>query len=281
MRNAIFVFALLLGAGGSVRSQTDAGKAPPPAQDAATAARLDGYLQRWEQEMRKVQTLAAALQRTDTDKTFGTKTTFVGTAQYMKSGTGPTSLNLAALELKQQGKSEVADKFICTGTYLYKFEVAQKEIRAYKMPKPQPGQVADESFLGFLFGMRAEVAKRRYNLSFSKAPDAPNGENQYYIYVDVTPRFPDDKAEFARARLVLNKDNFLPRQLWFEHPNGSETVWDIPRIQAGLTLDRRLFDAPKIVPGSGWKLVPMPESGSGAGAAAPGVPPRVIRQKNN
>src|SRR5262245_8533026 len=275
MRNAIFVLALLFGAGGPARAQTDAGKAAPAAApDAASAARLDGYLQRWEQEMRKVQTLAAALSRTDTDKTFNTKTTLVGTAQYMKSGTGPTALNLAALELKQSGKTEPADKLICTGTYLYKFEVASKEMRAYEMPKPKPGQVADDSFLGFLFGMKAEAAKRRYVLNFASLKTAPNGEDTHYVYVDVLPRFPEDKAEFARARLVLNKDSYLPRQLWFEHANGSDTLWDVPKIQAGVTLDRRIFDAPKVPPD--WKFVPVPK-GTAASNGTGDVPPRVIR----
>jgi TIGR03009 family protein len=269
MRRRVIVLAALLVTGGLAGAQTTpAGKAAPTAPADATGAKLDGYLQRWEQEMRKVQTLAAVLARTDKDKAFGTTTEFVGTAQYMKSGAGPSALNLAALELKLKGKADIADKFVCTGTYLYQFLPAQKEIRAYEMPKPKPGQVADDSFLGFLFGMKAEVAKRRYVLSLFK-------EDAYYIYVDITPRFPEDKAEFSRARMVLNKDNFLPRQLWFEHPNGNDVLWDIQRVQSGVTLDRRLFDAPKVPPD--WKFVPVKKST----AEAPGaVPPRVVRPKD-
>lgn len=273
MRTCVIVLAALLVPGGLAGAQTTPAGRPGPATPAdATSAKLDGYLQRWEQEMRKVQTLAAVLARTDKDKAFGTSSEFVGTAQYMKSGAGPSSLNLAALELKQKGKADVADKFICTGTYLYQFLPAQKEIRAYEMPKPKPGQVADDSFLGFLFGMKADVAKRRYVLSLASTKTAPQGEDAYYVYVDITPRFPEDKAEFSRARMVLNKDTFLPRQLWFEHANGNETLWDIQRVQAGVTLDRRLFDAPKVPPG--WKLVPVKKT---AEAAPANVPPRVAR----
>ena len=271
MRKPIFVLAVLFAAEGLLGAQNPPAGNAPPANNAADA-KLDGYLQRWEQEMRKVQTLAAALTREDKDKTFGTKTKFVGNAQFMKSGVGPTSLNLAALELKAEGKNDIADKFICTGTYLYQFLPAQKEIHAHEMPKPKPGQVADDSFLGFLFGMKAEAAKRRYALTLAK-------DDAHYVYVDILPRFPDDKAEFNRARLVLRRDNYLPRQLWFEHVNGNEVLWDIPTLQAGAPLERRMFDAPRVPPG--WKLVPVAKKNpQGAAVPAENTPPRVVRPKN-
>src|SRR5262245_50890324 len=81
MRKAVLGLAVLLGAAGLAPAQTTpADKAAPaaPAPNAAADARLDAYLQRWEQEMRKVQTLAAILSREDKDKTFNTKTEFVG-----------------------------------------------------------------------------------------------------------------------------------------------------------------------------------------------------------
>jgi hypothetical protein len=94
--------------------------------------------------------------------------------------------------------------------------------------------------------------------------------------VDVTPKDAKDKAEFARARLVLNKDTYLPRQLWFEHSNGNEVTWDIPKAQTGVTLDRRAFDKPNVP--DGWKLVPVTEGKSAA--PQPKDKPRVIRQSN-
>jgi len=257
--------ALLLGGAPAIAQQ-----AAPPASAAAASApgeqALDRYLLRWEQEMQRVQTLAAQLARLDKDKTFQTTQKFAGYAQYMKDGTGPSTLNLAMLEMRLEGKDDVAEKYICTGTYLYQFLPAQKEIRAFELPKPRPGQVGDDTFLGFMFGMKAEEARRRYEMKLAK-------EDQWYIYVEIAPRFPADKADFQRARIVLNKDNFLPRQLWFEHPNGNEVTWDIPRIQSGMRLERRYFDAPQ--PPPGWKLVPVARTADGPRNAD--VPPRVVR----
>lgn len=261
MRHLSVALAALVAAVSTASAQQQPPAAPPA--NAAPQQALDRYLLRWEQEMQRVQTLAALLNRTEKDKTFETVNKFSGFAQYMKAGNGPTAMNLAMLEMRPEGRQEISDKFICTGTYLYHFLAAQKEVRAYELPKPKPGQVADDNFLSFLFGMKAEEAKRRYDLRLAK-------EDQWYVYVEILPRFPIDKADFQRARIVLNKDSFLPRQLWFEQPNGSEVTWDIPRIENGAKINRADFDSPRLP--AGWKMTQVPRNTEG--------PPRVIRGGN-
>jgi TIGR03009 family protein len=246
MRPFGLVLAGLLLTGLPARAQQ--APATPPAAPPATDKVLDGYLQSWERAMKDVTDLAARLVRIDKDRTFETTTQLVGEAFYKKVGTGATALNLAILEMRPQGKKEFQEKFVCTGTYLYQFLPAQKEIKVFELPKPKPGQVADDNFLSFLFGMKAEEAKRRYVLKLAK-------EDKYYIYVDIIPRFATDRADFQRARLVLNKSNFLPRQLWFEHANGNEVMWDVPDLRKDTGIDRRAFDAPKTP--AGWKFVPV------------------------
>jgi TIGR03009 family protein len=261
MRESVMVLAVLLATGAGVGAQTTPPR--PSSTPAADTAKLNQYLAKWEQEMRKVQTLSALLTRLDKNQVFKTTTKYTGYAQYMKSGSGPTAMNLALMELKQENKTEIAEKLVCTGTYLYAYAVQQKEIRAYELPRPKPGQVADDNFLSFLFGMKAQDALKKYNIRLAK-------EDKWYIYLDVTPKFQADKAEFSRARLVLNKDSYLPRQLWFEQANGNESTWDVPQMNTKTPIDRRKFDAPK--PPDGWKLVPMNQN---SGATNP--PPRVYR----
>jgi TIGR03009 family protein len=256
MRLYIFALAAALTAGLTAQAQTT----PPAAPPAPDPKKLDGYLLRWEQEMQKIQGLVANLERTEKDKTFQTEKKFVGFAQYMKAGTGPSALNLALLEMKEEGKKDIHEKFICTGTFLYQFSPAKQEIYAHRLPAPKPGQVGDGNFLTFLFGTKAELARQRYDLKLAR-------EDDYYIYVDVTPKSPQDKADFVRAQLVLNKDSFLPRQLWFEQANGNTVVWAIPKIDTKAKVNERDFDAPK--PPPGWKLIqvePKPET-----------PPTVVR----
>src|SRR5947209_4303100 len=136
MRLYLIAAAALLAAGLAAQAQ------PPQPQPQPMPAdnNLDKYLLRWEQEMQKIQSLEATLERTEKDKTFQTEKKFTGVARYMKDGTGPTARNLALLEMKEAGKSELFEKFVCTGTFLYQFRPKEKEIRALRLPPPNPGQ---------------------------------------------------------------------------------------------------------------------------------------------
>ena len=239
------VLAMLLLACGSVSAQP----VPPPAQPAPSA--LDTYLLRWEQEMQKVQTLQAQLARTDKDTSFNKTQKYAGFAQYLKEvQPDKTVLNLATLEMRAEAKpNEIAEKFISTGTHLFQFLPAQMEVKQFEMPKPKPNSVAQDNVMAFMFGMRAADAKQRYDMKLAK-------EDQYYIYIDILPRFPADKADFQYARIVLNKDTFLPRQLWFQQSGSVEVTWDIPVIRTGMQVKRSDFEAPKVV--SPWKLTVVP-----------------------
>jgi len=69
-----------------------------------------------------------------------------------------------------------------------------------------------------------------------------------------------DKAEFARARLVINRATYMPRELWFEEPNGNESKWDFPRVQSNAALPATEFATPATP--AGWRMVtvqPQPQ----------------------
>ena len=69
--------------------------------------------------------------------------------------------------------------------------------------------------LGLIPG--AAEAKTRYDLKLHNV-------DQNYVYIDVLSKSAVDRADFIKARLVLNKDTFLPRQMWFETPNTGEIL---------------------------------------------------------
>jgi TIGR03009 family protein len=251
--------AIVLMALAGTAQQPPAGTTLDPAHN-----RLDALLVRWEKEMTGIQTIVAQCTRTAVDKTFGKADIYEGTAKYMKP-------NMAMLEMQKKGKPQIFEKYICTGTYLYEYVPAEKVIRVHELPPPKPGQVADDNFLSFLFGMRAVEAKRRYDLKLVKGPP----DDQWYYYVEILPRFPADQADFAKARLVLNAQSFLPRELWFQQPNGDEVKWDIPKVDAGVNIPRTDFTSPNTP--QGWTMVRAPKTTD----LKPGntIPPRVVRPK--
>jgi TIGR03009 family protein len=220
--------------------------APPVPAD----PELDRCLSRWEHEMQSFQTLALKITRVDQDKVLGVVTKYSGIAYFMKSGTGPAARNLVLLQTSRDGTNELAEKFVCTGTYFYYFDRATKEVQARELPRAAAGAMPDDNFLG-MFGLRAGEAKRRYNLKLTN-------QDANFVYIEIVPRFARDKEEFVWARIVLNKKDFLPRQLQYRQPNNNEVVWDIPHGSAVVDgkMDPRWFDKPE--PPPGWKFVKLP-----------------------
>jgi TIGR03009 family protein len=236
--------------------------AQQPAQTPAAPApdsRLDPLLMQWEAKMKTIDTLSAEIVREQIDNVFRSRVIFEGKAKYMKP-------NLASLDLHRRDKANVIEKYICTGTYLYEYNQASNEIRFHELPPPKPGQVSDDNFLSFLFGMKAEEAKRRYDLRLIH-------EDANYYYLEVFPRFPADKADFQKARLALTKKTMLPRLLTFDEPNGNRVSWDIPVLESGVRLDRKEFTSPALP--AGWKYVRMPSERTENQQPAP----RVVRPK--
>src|SRR5262245_49934804 len=118
---------------------------PPPALDPARN-RVDDLLVRWEQAMKKVQSLSAQCTRLEENKTFKHTDTYQGAAMYMKANDAGRVTNLAMLEMRKvdkQGKpekQEVWEKFVCNGSVLYQYVPSQKEIRVHQLPPPKPDQ---------------------------------------------------------------------------------------------------------------------------------------------
>lgn len=248
---------------GAQQPPAGAPQAAPPVQTRFDPAnnRLDALLLKWEESMRNVQTLQAHCTRTNVDRAFNAVDVYEGDARYMRP-------NLAILDMFSKKNPQMYDKFICTGTFLYEFNPANKTIRVHELPPPKAGQVADDNFLSFLFGMKAEEARKRYDLRLAK-------EDQHYIYIEIFPMQPSDKADFARARLTLTNGTFLPRQLWFQQPNSNEVTWDMPQIQSNVKLNRADFAAPQLP--RDWKVEKGEKPAGAAQAPPPAAQPRVAR----
>lgn len=222
--------------------------------------RLDIVLGNWEKAMLNVQSLSAKVNRTKLDKTFQTTEVFEGTANYLRGAPGQTSR--ASLELFKKGQPQHFEKYLCTGNFLYQWSPAEKVIRRHELPPPKQGQIADDNFLSFLFGMKAADAKAKYQMTYVPAP----ANDKWYQYLRIQPKTANDKADFREARLVLMSHNHLPRQLWFLQANGDEVTWDFPKVDSPANLNAANFAHPQLP--QGWQFVPVSRQNP---------PPRVLR----
>jgi TIGR03009 family protein len=258
MRNPTLALTAALALGAGLLAQQPPVQPQPPANEAL----LKQILENWEQVMGNLNALVAECTRTEVNKTWQTTKVFEGKAKFLKP-------NMASLEMHNKANPQEFEKFIVNGQEVCVYAPKNKQIQVHKLPPPQPGQATDDNFLSFLMGMKAAQAVKRYQLTLLPSP--PPTEKWYY-YIQVVPRDAKDKADFTQARLVLTRDKYLPRQLWFEQPNGNEVTWDFNQLLTGGTIPASEFARP--VPPVGWQLVPA-EAPGGAGAS-----PRVYRPQN-
>jgi TIGR03009 family protein len=226
-----------------------------------SGAELGRILKNWEAAMKNIKSLSARLSRRTVDKVFQSTEEFIGTAKYMRP-------NLARLELYKKNKPAVYEKYVCTGTFLYAYRQQEKKIIYYELPKNNRGKIGDDNVFTFLFDMKAKDAQTRYDLTLLPAP----AKDKWYYYVLIKPKKAQDIKQFSKARLVLNKTTFMPRQLWFQEPNGNTITWDFPTIVIGADLNnkplrREEFLQPKLE--KGWKFERGTEN----------LPPRLARPK--
>jgi len=251
MRSLTFSVAALAVSAGLAMAQQPAPQGQAP---------VDIVLANWEKAMLNVQSLTAEVKRTKLDKTYQTTEVFEGSASYLRGAAGQTSR--ASLELFKKNQPQIFEKYLCTGNFLYQWSPAEKVIRRHELPPPKPGQLADDNFLSFLFGMKAEDAKTRYQITYVPAP----ANDQWYQYLRIQPKLDADKADFMEARLVLMAKTYLPRQLWFLQPTKDEVTWDFPRVTSPANLTPAHFGTPQIPPG--WKFDTVSQKSP---------PPRVLR----
>jgi TIGR03009 family protein len=210
-----------------------------------------------------------------------------GYAKFMKLPDGTYG---ARLELKDVQNPNRYQKFICTGKDLYQFEPEQKKIMVNALPARQKNQAPDDGPLPFLFGMKADVARQRYDFEVLEDKKNPAAA-QWYTYLSVIPKDPRDRADFTTATLsILNKatptiPQDMPAQIRWIEPNKNQVTWNIKKLERnGLGPANRADFARPEVP-AGWQLVQAQPAAAGGPpqGAVPGVPagnPRVIRNQN-
>ncbi len=190
--------------------------------------RLDSLLDQWEAKMTSIKSIEAQIARQYDDKTWKTKEVYTGSAYYQAP-------NLARLELGRQDNPALNyERYICTGQFTYQFVPAQKQLRVYNMGPLQNGGGAQGNFLTFLVGMKAAEAKKRYNIRLA-------GEDKWYIYLEVTPRYAADKADFSTAQIALRQQEFTPAMLIYTEANGNIATWNIPKLVCDGRLDSKPF----------------------------------------
>jgi len=172
-----------------------------------------------------------------------------------------TKKQLVPVKKHDQIQSTPYQTIICTGAEVWDYHYGvQPQIFIYTLDQDARRRAIEEGPLPFLFNMRANEAKQRYEMVLFS-------EDEKNYVVKIKPLFPEEKERFSYAWIKLDRNFLLPSRIVLIAPDGkSSQDFHLSAINANNPkgVDARMFKG--VNPGKPWKVVRNPE---GPAPAAP------------
>lgn len=206
---------------------------PPPVQSTMTPEQvkaLEGILGTWESDAKSLQSLYITFAITEENPIFKSTTMSYGEAKVLRMANGQYGLKLEIYDLDRAGKpdpTKLKRKFVCSGTWLYNFDIPTKIIYINKLQNQN--MRPDDGPFAFLFGMKAVEARKRFDISFVQQDD-------HYVWLKVTPLTAQDQREFKVAQLGIVKyanaisPKDFPLKIMWREPGESMQTWDFKSV---------------------------------------------------
>ncbi len=201
---------------------------------------LEKLLQEWERVSSKFERLSGEHERIVYNKVFEVEKYAQGQFYYEGPDKGRIDLEPYKLGKNQAAKREnpktgnpyrvEADKqtkWICTGKEVLTIDEEEKTFEAFPLPPELQGKNIIHGPLPFLFGMKADEAKRRFQLSFT----APKKNTDKVVWITAKPRRVMDHENFKEATIILDRKRFVPMAVKLLDPSENlETVYSFKEI---------------------------------------------------
>ncbi len=189
--------------------------------------RMNELLLQWEEVSQKLKTLNVTMYRQDEAPDWGDRELYVGQALFKSPDLAWIDFKQVALDPKTgkerrdaKGNMITSDyeRIICTGDEVWHYKVREKQIFIFPLEKNDRGRALDEGPLPFLFNMKADEARRRYQMSLI-------GENEKSAAIRVDPKLQLDKESFHHAIIRLDKQSFFPTDIQLVSPDQKSTKY--------------------------------------------------------
>lgn len=228
-------------------------------------AAVELVLQAWEKRSSQIKTLECTFQCWQYDKVFG--------AQAQK-GAAPSPSRICRGEIRyaapdrghyhitEEAKDPAknppnfeekdAEHWVCDGNAVYEFNHEKQQLIERRLPNDLKGKAISNSPLPFVFGTTADRMRQRYWMHLI-TPKAVIGRE---IWLQVEPIYPEDRANYQRAMVILDEKRLLPKAVSLELPNGNKTNYvfdDDPSINNPLKKFWGNFNVPRTP--AGWKRI--------------------------
>jgi TIGR03009 family protein len=187
---------------------------------------LEQILRNWEQQTAKITKLQGDTRYREYDKTFSVEYRGEGRFAFEAPDRGNYELRPAKIAKGETSsvktddkqpyelKPKDAERWICTGDEILRIDETHKTYEVVPIPEERRGDRIIEAPLPFLFGMKAEQAKQRYQIELVKDADQE-------IVLKLRPNWSGDAANWSQATVVIQKTNYLPREVRLIAPGGT------------------------------------------------------------
>jgi TIGR03009 family protein len=236
--------------------------APEPLKIEEISPELEKILKNWELTTSQFKKMTGEFSRFKYDKTFEVEWRAEGKFAYEAPDKGNYVLNGATIgkgdvskkKSPKDGtpftlKASDSERWVCTGKEVIKINEKEKTYEKLPIPPDSQGENIMDGPLPFLFGMKAEQAKRRYRLSLSS-----KNTSEDEIWLDVIPRWQNDAANWSSAMVIIYAKTFQPKAVKLVDPTGAESVHVFNKIE--VNPKRGFFEGDPFKPNlRGFKLV--------------------------
>lgn len=198
--------------------------------------RLEAILIQWEEHSAKIQSLHGKHTRREFNKTFEVEKISVG--EFFLQTPDKGRIDMLAKPIKKgdvssrKGKNGEpyqlemgsSERWVCTGEEILSFNMERKEYTRDELPASMRGKNIVHSPLPFLFGMKADDAKHRFNLSIE-------GVSKDSVKLKAYPRMDIDRQNYQEAWIVLDTKRYVPTAVRLIDPTGLETIYYFEQIE--------------------------------------------------
>jgi TIGR03009 family protein len=221
-------------------------------------------LKQWEKQSSLLKTLDVTILRIDDTPAWGDLEYYEGRALFK-------SPNLAFInfeKIKQdENKKPIKDpnnkdpkkpkylttpyeRIICTGNEVWQYRSDTQQVFIFPLEKDEQAKAIEEGPLPFLFNMRADDARKRYQMTLMS--ESPNAWG-----VSIKPKLQVDKESFSLAFVNLDKKYLLPTRILMVSPDGkSQKEFRLGPMYPNKAVNEANFVGKPL--GPPWKVVRNP-----------------------
>jgi TIGR03009 family protein len=238
--------------------------AAPPRQAGAPAkpvdpAKMEWLLKQWERQSSLLKTLDVTILRIDDAPAWGDREYYEGRALFKSPNLAFIDFNKIKLDdkkkpikdpQKNRWVSTPYERIVCTGTEVWQYRSDTQQIFIFPLENNEQKKAIEEGPLPFLFNMRAEDAKQRYQITLMS-------EDKKSYGISIKPKLKEDKDSFSLAFVNLDHDYLLPIRIVMLSPDGkSNKDFRLGPMYPNRQVNDKNFEGKPL--GPPWKIVRNP-----------------------